>query len=151
MNTVLTSETKSTPSTGRRVQPYVFFDGCCEAALDFYVTNLGARINQLLRCSESPEKNACMENVPGDKILHASFQIGDTELFASDGMSSGAPKFEGFALSLSVPTAAAAEKTFNALANGGTVTMPLARTFFSPCFGMVTDRFGVNWMLIVPA
>jgi PhnB protein len=134
------------------VQPYLFFGGTCEAALEFYQSVLGAKIDMLMRHSDSPETpppgmlQAGFEN----KIMHASFRIGETEIMASDGMQEGT-QFSGFSLSLSVPTEAEASRKFALLAQGGQVQMPLGRTFFSPCFGVLTDKFGVSWMVIVPA
>jgi PhnB protein len=132
------------------VQPYLFFDGKCEAAIEFYRHALGAKVNLQMRYKESPEPPppGCGP-VDSNKIMHAQFQIGDTVIMASDGRSTGHPKFEGFSLSLTVQTEAEADRAFNALAEGGKVDMPLARTFFSARFGMVTDRFGVMWMVLV--
>jgi PhnB protein len=132
------------------VQPYVFFDGKCEEALEFYKRALGVRVNMLMRYKDSPEAPP-----PGcgptdsNKVMHANFSIGETQIMASDGRATGNPKFEGFALSLSLPTPADVDKAFNALANGGKIEMPLAKTFFSERFGMVVDKFGVFWMLLV--
>ena len=136
-----------------KVQPYLFFDGRCEEALSFYRSALGATVGMLMRFKESPEPPPPGAHPPGseDKILHASFRVGDAELMASDGHCSGQTNFKGFALSLTVADEAEADRRFNALAEGGSVQMPLAKTFFSPRFGMVTDRFGVMWMVMVPA
>ena len=126
------------------IQPYLFFDGKCEEAIEFYKKALGAEVVMLLRFKDSPEPPppGC---APADsnKIMHAQFQIGETVIMASDGRATGKPKFEGFALSLVVKTEADADKAFNALADGGQVQMPLAKTFFSARFGMVADKFGV--------
>lgn len=136
----------------RIVQPYLFFDGRCEEALDFYKQTLGAEVEMLMRFKDNPEPGGCGGAPPdGNKVMHASVRIGDTVLMASDGRCQGKPSFEGFALSLSVPTEAEADRRFAALAKGGQVQMPLSKTFFSPRFGMVADRFGVMWMVIVPA
>lgn len=132
------------------VQSYLFFDGKCEEALEFYKKALGAEVNMLSRFKDSPEPPP-----PGcgpqdtNKVMHAQFQIGKTVIMASDGRASGKPVFEGFALSLSLPTPAEVDKAFAALSAGGKVEMPLAKTFFSARFGMVVDRFGVFWMLLV--
>jgi PhnB protein len=132
------------------IQPYVFFDGKCEEAIEFYKQALGAEVVMLMRFKDSPEPTP-----PGcgpqdtSKVMHAQFQIGETVIMASDGRATGQPKFDGFALSLSVKTEAEADKAFNALADGGTVEMPLAKTFFSARFGMVKDKFGVFWMVLV--
>jgi PhnB protein len=132
------------------VQPYLFFDGKCEEAIEFYKKALGAEVNMLMRFKDSPEPPppGCAP-VDSNKVMHAQFQIGGTVIMASDGRASGQPKFEGFALSLSVKTEAEADKAFNALADGGKVEMPLAKTFFSARFGMVSDKFGVFWMVLV--
>ena len=132
------------------VQPYVFFDGKCEEAIEFYKKALGAEVKMLLRFKDSPEPPppGC---APPDtnKVMHAQFQIGETVIMASDGRATGNPKFEGFSLSLSMPKETDVEKAFNALANGGKIEMPLAKTFFSAKFGMVVDKFGVFWMVLV--
>lgn len=132
------------------VQPYVFFDGKCDEALQFYTKALGANVNMLMRFKDSPEPTppGCGPSDP-NKVMHAQFQIGDTVIMASDGRATGNPKFEGFALSLTKATEAEVEKAFNALADGGRVEMPLAKTFFSAKFGMVMDRFGIFWMVLV--
>ena len=131
------------------VQPYLFFDGRCEEALQFYRTALGAEVNMLMRFKESPEP---AQVPPGgeNKVMHATFRIGDATIMASDGHCQGRPSFQGFSLSLTAPDEAGAERMFAALSDGGKVQMPLTKTFFSPRFGMVADRFGVPWMVIVP-
>lgn len=136
-----------------QIQPYLFFDGRCEEALEFYSGKLGAEVTTLMRYKESPEPPPPGMLPPGseNKVMHASFRIGETTLMASDGRCLGKPSFQGVSLSLTVPDAAAAERLFGALADGGQVQMPLTKTFFSPRFGMVADRFGVSWMIIVPA
>lgn len=132
------------------VQSYLFFEGRCEEALDFYRGALGAEVNALMRYKESPDKPPPgMPPIPGDKVMHVSFRIGDTELMASDGMASGTPEFKGFSLCITARDEGDARQKFDALAKDGQVQMPLGKTFFSPCFGMVQDRFGVSWMLIV--
>ncbi|EEF57947.1 VOC family protein [Pedosphaera parvula] len=132
------------------VQPYLFFEGRCEEALEFYKQALGAEVMMLMRFKESPEQSPGCQPADGNKIMHVSFRIGDTVVMGSDGRCSGKPNFQGFALSLSVKTPAEAEKFFAALSAGGKVEMPLTKTFYSPSFGMVADRFGVFWMVIVP-
>jgi len=133
------------------VQPYLFFDGRCEEALEFYRSKLGAKVENLVRFKDSPEPAQPGMVPPGseNKVMHVSFRIGDTTLMASDGRCLGRPSFQGFALSLTVPNEAEAERLFAALGDGGQVQMPLAKTFFSPRFGMVADRFGVSWMVVV--
>lgn len=132
------------------VQPYLFFDGRCEEALEFYKKALGAEVKVLLRFKDNPEPQPGM-TPPGaeNKVMHANFRIGDTEMLASDGRCLGQPKFQGFSLSLWAKTEAEADKKFAALADGGQVQMPLAKTFFSPRFGMVADKFGIGWMVLV--
>jgi PhnB protein len=135
----------------RIVQPYLFFNGNCEEAVSFYRRALGAEVQMMMRFKESPEPPPPGTVPPGfeNKIMHASFRVGDTTLMASDGCSNEKPQFSGFSLSLSVPSVAEADRAFAALAEGGKVGMPLAKTFWSPRFGMVTDRFGIGWMVSV--
>ncbi len=135
------------------VQPYLFFDGRCEEALDFYRRTLGAEVTMLMRYKESPEPPQPGRLPPGaeDKVMHANVRIGQTTLLASDGHCQGRPSFQGFALSLTVPDDAEAGRVFAALSDGGKVQMPLSKTFFSSSFGMLTDRFGVMWMVLVGA
>ena len=137
--------------TGPAVQPYLFFDGRCEEAIEFYRRTLGAEVTMLMRFKDSPEPAKPGMCPPGseNKVMHANLRIGETTVLASDGRCGGQPNFQGFSLSLTVPDEAAAERLFAALANGGQVQMPLAKTFFSPRFGMVADRFGVPWMIYV--
>ena len=133
-----------------QIQPYLFFDGRCEEALEFYRKSVGAEVKMLMRFKDSPEPPQ-PGSAPGsaDKVMHACFQIGDTQVMASDGECSGKPSFHGFSLSLTVTDEAAARRAFAALADGGQVRMPLTKTFFSPSFGMLADRFGVSWMVYV--
>ncbi len=134
------------------VQPYLFFGGHCEEALAFYGTALGAKVDFLMRYKESPEPMPPGRLPAGfeNKVMHATFHIGGTTLMASDGCEENA-HFEGFSLSLALPTEAEVNRAFAALADGGKVEMPLTKTFWSPCFGMVTDRFGVGWMVTITA
>ncbi len=134
------------------VQNYLMFDGRCDEALAFYRKALGAEVQMRMTFADNPDKGKsemCMK-VPDEKVMHASFKVGDTIVMASDGQCQGKPNFQGFALSLTVKDETEADRKFAALSDGGTVMMPLARTFFSPRFGMVADRFGVPWMVIVP-
>jgi PhnB protein len=130
------------------IEPYLFFEGRCEEAVEFYKKALGAEVLMLMRFKDSPDPNAC-GGVPGEKIMHASLRIGGSNIMASDGRCDEPMKFEGFSLSLAVNTDAEADKYFNALTEGGKVIMPLTKTFWSPRFGMVTDKFGVMWMVNV--
>ena len=130
-----------------QAQPYLFFDGRCEEALTFYRAALGAEVTELHRFQDSPEQGMVPPGA-GNKVMHASFRIGDTMVLASDGRCAGQPNFQGFALSLTVPNDAEAERRFASLAEGGQVQMPLTKTFFASRFGMVADRFGVSWMII---
>ena len=140
------------------VQPYLFFDGKCEEAIEFYKQALDAKVDMMMRFKENPEPPQAGE--PGcagpeqtaamaEKIMHASFTVGDAMIMASDGMCQGKPSFQGISLAMTVKTEAEADKKFAALAAGGQIQMPLAKTFFSPKFGMVADRFGVSWMVMV--
>jgi PhnB protein len=131
-----------------QVQPYLFFDGRCDEAVEFYQSALGAEVTMLMRFKDSPDPGMCPAGAQ-DKVMHASLRIGDSTVLASDGRCEGRPSFEGFALSLTVPDDAAAERLFAALGDGGQVQMPLAKTFFASRFGMVADRFGVSWMVYV--
>ena len=137
------------PAGMQQVQPYLFFDGRCEEALEFYKSALDAKVEALIRFKDNPEPQT---NPPGadDKVLHANFRIGDTQVMASDGMAKGHPEFKGFSLTVNTATEAEADRVFAALGKGGQVQMPLSKTFFSPRFGMLTDKFGVGWMVIVP-
>ena len=132
------------------IQPYLMFGGRCEEALEFYRTALGAQIDMLMRFQESPDPPPPGMLPPGfeNKIMHASFRIAGNVLMASDGCEVGS-QFKGFSLSISVATEAEAERYFTALSDGGQVQMPLAKTFWSPKFGMLTDRFGISWMVNV--
>ena len=134
-----------------QVQPYLFFDGRCEEAIEFYRGALGAEVAMLMRFKDSPEPHQEGMLPPGgeNKVMHASFRVGDTTVMASDGRCQGKPNFEGFSLTLTAQSEAEADRLFAALGNGGQVQMPLTKTFFSPRFGMVADRFGVSWMIIV--
>ena len=133
------------------IESYLFFDGRCEAALDFYRRALGAEVTLLMRFKDCPERldPAMVPAGSENKVMHASFRIGGTSVMASDGQCQGEPSFQGFSLSLTAADEAEADRYFAALADGGKVTMPLGKTFFSPRFGMLVDRFGVNWMVIV--
>jgi PhnB protein len=135
-----------------QLQPYLFFDGRCEEAVEFYKKTLGAKVEMLMRFKESPEPSQPGMCAPGsdDKVMHSCFRIGDTAVMASDGRCEGKPGFQGFSLSITVPKEDEADRLFAALGDGGQVQMPLSKTFFSPRFGMVADRFGVSWMIHVP-
>ena len=136
----------------QQIQPYLFFDGRCEEALEFYRKALGAKVEMLMRNRESPEPPPPGMLPPGaeNKVMHASLRIGESVVMASDGRCSGKPSFQGFSLSVTARDEAEAKRFFGALSEGGSVTLPLGKTFFSPAFGMATDRFGVGWMVIVP-
>ena len=134
------------------IQPYLFFGGCCEEALAFYRESLGAEVEMLMRYKDSPERPPSGILPPHfeNKVMHSAFRIGGTLLMASDGCEEGL-NFSGFSLSLSVSTKAEADRAFAALSEGGHVLKALAKTFWSPYFGMLTDRFGVRWMVSVMA
>ena len=130
------------------VQAYLFFDGRCEEAVEFYRTALGADHVRLTRYKDSPDQSMV---APGteEKIMHGELRIGDTTVLVADGRCGGDPKFDGFSMAIRANDDAHAARCFNGLAQGGTVQMPLTKTFFASSFGMVADRFGVNWMVIV--
>jgi PhnB protein len=130
------------------VQPYLFFDGRAEEAIEFYKKAIGAQVEMMMRWKDSPEKGGCTPQNE-NKVMHASVKVGDVVVMASDGRCEGTPDFKGFALALTAKTEAEADKLFNALSAGGQVQMPLAKTFFSPKFGMCADKFGVGWMIMV--
>jgi PhnB protein len=129
-----------------QVQPYLDFNGRCDEALEFYKKALGAKVGMLMRWKDSPDKSMVTPQ-NADKVMHSQFQIGDTTVMASDGRSSGQPNFHGIMLSISANSEADADKLFAGLADGGQVQMPMGKTFFSPRFGMVADKFGVGWMI----
>ncbi len=134
-----------------QVQPYLFFDGRCDEAIAFYRRVLGAEVDVLMRFKNHPDHGKPGVTPAGadEKVMHASFRIGDTVIMASDGRCLGKPSFQGFGLALPMPSEAEAERVFAALGDGGQVQMPMMKTFFSPRFGMVADRFGVSWMVLV--
>jgi PhnB protein len=133
-----------------QLQPYLFFDGRCQEAIEFYKEKLGAKVEMLMHFKDAPPEGQ-QNMAPGteNKVMHATLRIGDTTIFASDGECKGKPSFEGFSLSITAANEAEADRVFEALADGGQVRLPLAKTFFSPRFGMLADRFGVGWMVIV--
>jgi PhnB protein len=131
-----------------QVQPYLFFEGRCDEAIDFYEKALGAKVDMLMRFKDAPDQSMITPQSK-DKVMHAAVHVGDTQILMSDGRCQGGASFNGIALALSAPTEADAERMFNALADGGQVRMPLAKTFFSSRFGMLADKFGVGWMVLV--
>jgi PhnB protein len=130
-----------------KVQPYVFFDGKCDEALQFYQRALGAKVTALMRFSEAPDQSQ-IKPESKNKVMHAAFQVGDTEILASDGYCLGAPAFQGFALTIHAADGAEALKLFTGIAEGGKIQMPLEKTFFAAKFGIAVDKFGVNWMVM---
>jgi PhnB protein len=134
-----------------RIEPYLFFNGRCEEAVEFYKKALGAEVLMLMRFKESPEPHPPGMIPPGseNKIMHVSLHVGETTLMASDGRCAGLSDFQGFSLSITAADEADADRKFAALADGGQVQMPLTKTFWSPRFGMLADRFGVGWMVTV--
>jgi PhnB protein len=134
------------------IQPYLFFNGRCEEAIEFYRRALGAEVAMLMRYKDSPEAPPPGMVPPGweNKVMHATIRVGGATVMASDG-NSDKPNFAGFSLSIGAPDVATANRMFAALADGGQVTMPIGKTFWSPCFGMLTDRFGVGWMVSAEA
>ena len=130
-----------------QIQPYLFFEGRAEEALEFYQKSLGAKVEAVIRYKENPDPKHNPPN-SADKVMHCNFRIGDTQVMASDGNCSGKPNFQGFSLTFNAKDEADAKRRFNALAEGGQVNLPLSETFFAKSFGMVADRFGLNWMVM---
>jgi PhnB protein len=131
------------------VQAYLFFEGRCEEAIEFYKRALGAEVGMLMRFKDCPEPPPGLAPGSENKVMHAHVTIGDSGVLMSDGHCSGKPGFAGFSLSITLPTEAEIDRKFKALAEGGKVTMPLSKTFFAARFGMLEDKFGVGWMMIV--
>lgn len=150
-NTQTMSTSNASPSV--KIEPYLFFEGRCEEALEFYRRTLGAQVTMMMRFREGLEAREFGVCPPQseNKVMNATVRIGATTLMASDGCCSGKPNFQGFSLCLELPTAVEARRVFNALAEGGQVQRPLDKTFFAPLFGMVADRFGVSWMVLAAA
>lgn len=140
------------PSSRHNVTPYLFFGGRCEEALEFYQAAVGAQVGMLVRFDQSPDPvpEGMLQDGFEHKVMHSDFRVGDSTIMASDGCSEKDTGFKAFSLALTVPDEAAADLAFNALAEGGKVNMPLGKTFWSPRYGMLTDRFGVDWMVMVP-
>jgi PhnB protein len=131
-----------------QIQPYLSFEGRADEAIEFYKKAIGAKVEMLMRFKEAPDQSMVTPESK-DKVMHAALRAGDTQLLMSDGRCTGSANFNGIALALSAATDADAERIFNALAEGGKVNMPMAKTFFSSKFGMVADKFGVGWMVMV--
>ena len=133
------------------IQPYLFFNGRCEEAIDFYKKALDAEVALLIRFNESPDPIPPVMLPPGfeNKVMHSELRIDDAVVMASDGMSTEPATFKGVSLSLLARDTDEARRRFDALSEGGSVDDPLRKTFFSPGFGMLTDRFGVQWMVVV--
>lgn len=129
------------------IEPYLFFDGRCDEALEFYKTALAAEILMVMHYKDSPDQSQC-NPATLDKVMHASFRVGGSTVLASDGHCEGKAKFEGFSLTINADSDAEAQRLFAALSEGGEVRMPLSETFFATSFGMLADRFGVGWMVI---
>lgn len=130
-----------------QIQPYLFFEGRTEEALEFYKSKLGAQVEFMMRYKENPDPKHNPPN-SGEKVMHSCFRVGDTQVMASDGNCSGKPSFQGFSLTFNAKDEPDARRRFNALAEGGQVNLPLSETFFAKSFGMVADRFGLNWMVM---
>jgi PhnB protein len=145
---------QSAPAVANAILPYLFFNGRCEEAMNFYKKALGGEIEMIMRWKDNPDmaSDGCAPGMQFDpeKIMHASLKIGDAILMASDGMPQEKSGFQGFSVSLTARTDAECDRWFNALADGGQVQMPLGKTFFAQRFGAVADKFGVSWMIIVP-
>jgi PhnB protein len=140
-------------STTTPIQPYLFFAGRSDEAIEFYRGALKAEVEMRITFSENPEAGKGRPLAPGweNKIMHASLRIAGGSVMLSDGCGPESEGFQGFSLSYSAPDEAEAHRAFAALSEGGKVELPLTKTFYSPCFGMLTDRFGIGWMIIVPA
>jgi PhnB protein len=130
-----------------QIEPYLFFEGRTEEALEFYKSKLGAKVEFMMRYKDNPDPQYNPPN-SGEKVMHSCFRIGDTQVMASDGNCTGKPSFQGFSLTFNAADEADAKRRFNALAEGGQVNLPLSETFFAKSFGMVADRFGLNWMVM---
>ena len=130
-----------------QIQPYLFFEGRTEEALEFYKGKLGAQVEFLMRYKDNPDPKYNPPN-SGEKVMHSCFRVGDTQVMASDGNCTGKPSFQGFSLTFNAADEADAKRRFTALAEGGQVNLPLSETFFAKSFGMVADRFGLNWMVM---
>ncbi len=132
-----------------QIQPYLFFNGRCEEALNFYREAIGAQVVMMMRNQDSPEPHppGMLPAGSENKVMHVAFTVGQSTVMASDGQCSGVTDFKGFSLSIDADDEASAKRMFDALAAGGQVQMPLTKTFWSPCFGMLSDRFGVGWMV----
>jgi PhnB protein len=130
-----------------QVQTYLFFDGRCEEALDFYKKTLGATVDMLMRFKEAPDQSTISPDSK-EKVMHCAFRVGDTQVLASDGRCMGKPSFQGFALTITAKDDTDAERLFGALGDGGEVQMPMSETFFASRFGMVADKFGTSWMVL---
>jgi PhnB protein len=137
-------------SNGTNVQPYLAFEGCCDEAIEFYKKAIGGKVEMLMRFKDAPDQSMV---TPGnkDKVMHAALRAGDAMILMLDGRCTGSPNFNGIALALSAANDADAERMFNALAEGGSVNMPMAKTFFASRFGMLSDKFGVGWMVLTPS
>jgi PhnB protein len=135
------------------VQSYLFFEGRADEAIAFYGKALDAEVLMRLTYADAPGGSAqCPDGStpPADKVMHAGLRIGGTEMGLSDGMCSGKPQFKGFSMTLVCDDEAQAKRRFDALSEGAEVKVPLGESFFATAFGMVVDRFGVDWMVMVP-
>lgn len=125
------------------VHPYLSFNGNCEEAINFYKDNLGGELLYIQRYGESPMKGMG----PDDGVMHCTLKIGDTNIMACDNPE-GPPAAAGSNISLAIGSndPAGADAMFEKMSEGGNVTMPMQETFWAARFGMLTDKFGVNWM-----
>ena len=133
-----------------QIQPYLFLEGRAEEAIEFYKTSVGAKVEMMMRFKEAPDQSMISPG-SGEKVMHGAIKIGDSIVLLSDGRNSGRPNFQGFSLTLYPKDEAEADRLFGALSAGGEVRMPMDKTFFAKRFGMLADKFGVGWMIIVPA
>lgn len=130
------------------LQPYLFFEGRCDEAIAFYKKAVGAEVKMVMRYKDAPDP-ATRQSALAEKVMHCCLKIGDTEVLASDGHAKDAPEFKGFSLVINADSDAEAKRLFAALGKGGTIRMPLDKTFFASSFGMLADKFGVGWMVLV--
>ena len=149
MSTTLEAASPSANTSGAKsVTAYLNFDGRCEEALEFYKTAVGATVTSVMRFSQSPGGPPGAPTPPPDKIMHSSFEVGETTVMATDAECAGKEEFHGTSLALTATDDDAAQRMFNALSADGKIEMPMSETFFASRFGMCYDKFGVRWMII---
>ncbi len=133
------------------VQAYLSFQGRTLEALDFYKGAIGATVDMVMHFNDAPpEMQSQIAPEMKEKVMHCAFRVGSTQLMATDGDCNNTPAFSGITLALNAGSIEEAEKMFAALGKGGTVTMPMSETFFAHRFGVLSDKFGVKWMVLNP-